>query len=245
MNRTPLRAISDEDRLIYRRDGAVCLRQVFDRDWIDALLPIARRIVVDREDVGLLPHRPVNFMTRVIPNSASWRSIHPSARRAGEPWNRAKCVSCSTEIFAKPPRSDARTVWHNDRAGWPVTGKMIPSFWMPLTPIVKANSLEVIAGTQNNDVLYWNSTANSRQMVKPEGRCHPRWRGGAQQSGIHLSLMETWNRAMRCSFHPWVLHYSFGNPTDEWRIAVSIRPLGDDIRCGSTPRMRQHGRHQL
>jgi hypothetical protein len=29
--------------------------------------------------------------------------------------------------------------------------------------------------------------------------------------------------------HPWVLHYSGGNPTDVWRIALSVRVFGDDI----------------
>ena len=66
MNRRPLRPISDEDIEAYRRDGAVCLRKVFDQDWIDALLPIAQAMVIEKRDFGLLPHRPVNFMSRVI-----------------------------------------------------------------------------------------------------------------------------------------------------------------------------------
>ena len=35
--------------------------------------------------------------------------------------------------------------------------------------------------------------------------------------------------------HPWTLHYSHGNPTDEWRIAVSIRVFGDDILWDPRP----------
>ena len=35
--------------------------------------------------------------------------------------------------------------------------------------------------------------------------------------------------------HPWALHYSAGNPTDDWRIAVSVRLFGDDIRWAPRP----------
>ena len=35
--------------------------------------------------------------------------------------------------------------------------------------------------------------------------------------------------------HPWTLHYSAGNPTDDWRIAISVRVFGDDIRWAPRP----------
>ncbi|MEL7030416.1 MAG: hypothetical protein AAGL49_14680, partial [Pseudomonadota bacterium] len=34
---------------------------------------------------------------------------------------------------------------------------------------------------------------------------------------------------------PWTLHYSAGNTSDDWRIAVSIRVFGDDIRWAPRP----------
>jgi hypothetical protein len=235
MNRRPLRPISDDDRLTYAQDGAVCLRKVFDQDWIESLLPIAKRIVIDKEDFGLLPHRPVNFMTRVIPEFRDLAFNSPLGEACGLTLGSKEIRFLFDQIFAKAPQSDAKTIWHNDRAGWPVTGKMIPSFWMPLTPIVKANSLEVIAGTHNNDVLYWNSTANSRQMVKPEGRV-PVPDGEAVRNNPNFKFL-SWEMEPGDALliHPWVLHYSSGNPTGDWRIAISIRPLGDDIRWDPRP----------
>jgi len=235
MNRSPLRPITDEDRAAYQRDGAVCLRQVFDQDWIDMLLPITRRMVIDKEDFGLLPHRPVNFMTRVIPEFRELAFNSPLGEACGRAMGSKEVRFLFDQIFAKAPQSDAKTVWHNDRSGWPVTGKMIPSFWMPLTPIVKANCLEVIAGTHTQDVLYWNSTANSRQMVKPEGRV-PVPDGEAVRNNPNFKFL-SWDMEPGdvLLVHPWVLHYSSGNPTDDWRIAISIRPLGDDIRWDPRP----------
>ena len=35
--------------------------------------------------------------------------------------------------------------------------------------------------------------------------------------------------------HPWVLHYSSGNTSAAWRIALSARIFGDDIRWEPRP----------
>ena len=35
--------------------------------------------------------------------------------------------------------------------------------------------------------------------------------------------------------HPRALHYSSGNPTDDWRIALSLRVFGDDVRWQPRP----------
>ncbi len=235
MNRRPLRPISQEDIDTYNRDGVVCLRQVFDKDWIESLLPIAERIVVDREDLGLLPHRPFNFMTRVIPEFRELVFNSPLGEACGRVMQSKEVRFLFDQIFAKAPQSDAKTVWHNDRSGWPVTGQMIPSFWMPLTPIVKANCLEVIAGTQNQDVKYWNSTANSRQMVKPDGRVNVPDGEAVRNNPDYTFLSWDMEPGDALLINPWVLHYSSGNPTDNWRIAISVRPLGDDIRWDPRP----------
>ena len=58
--------------------------------------------------------------------------------------------------------------------GFPVDGNMVPSLWIPLTKIVKANSLECIAGSQSQDVKYWLFSPNARKMIKPKDRVpHP------------------------------------------------------------------------
>ena len=35
--------------------------------------------------------------------------------------------------------------------------------------------------------------------------------------------------------NPRTLHYSAGNPLDDWRIAISVRVFGDDIRWAPRP----------
>ena len=235
LNREPLRPISAQDIESYRTDGAVCLRNVLSKDWIDLLAPVARRISVDKEDVGLLPTYPGRYMSRVVPEFRQLAFESPLAQAAGEVMESKEIRFFFDEIFAKSPQSSEETIWHCDRMGWPVDGKMVPSIWVPFTPIVKANSLEIMAGTQDQDVPYWLFSPNARQMIKPPDRVsHP---DAAKLRATPGARFLTWDMEPGdiLLVHPWVLHYSHGNPTDDWRIAVSLRVFGDDIRWAPRP----------
>jgi ectoine hydroxylase-related dioxygenase (phytanoyl-CoA dioxygenase family) len=234
-NERPLRPISQEDIDTYEREGVVCLRRVFDRAWIDSLVSVARRLLIDKEDFGLLPSYPGRYMARRIPEFRRLVFSSPIAEAAARTMGSREARFFFDEIFAKGPQSTERTIWHTDRMGWPVTGKMVPSLWMPLTPIVEANSLEVIAGSQHEDVRYWLFSPNARQMIKPPDRvshpdCEP-LRNDPSKRFLRWN-MEPGDLLV---VHPWALHYSHGNPTDDWRIAVSVRVFGDDIRFAPRP----------
>lgn len=235
LNSRPLREVTQEDIETYKRDGVVCLRRVFDRDWIELLEPIARQVIIEKEDVGLLPTIPGRYMARCIPEYRRFLFESPFAEVAGQVMESQEIRFFFDEFFAKPPQSDARTLWHCDRMGWPVSGVMVPSLWIPLTPIVKANCLEVLAGTQHDDVPYWLFSPNARKMERPDGRVpHPDIESRRSEDGLRF-LSWDMDPGDMLIVHPWVLHYSSGNPTDDWRIAVSERVLGDDICWAPRP----------
>ena len=235
LNARPLRPVTDEDIETYARDGAVCLRKVFDPEWIEMLEPIARRVIVENADVGLLPTIPGRYLARCIPEYRKLIFESPIGEVAGQVMQSKEIRFFFDEFFGKPPKSDAKTIWHCDRMGWPVTGQMVPSLWMPLTPIVKANSLEVIAGTQSQDVKYWLFSPNARQMIKPDDRePHPECEH-LRDDPNYTFLSWDMDPGDLLLIHPWALHYSCGNPTDGYRIAVSVRVFGDDIRWQPRP----------
>ncbi len=235
LNKKPLRAVTQEDIDTYHRDGVVCLRQVFDPEWCELLDPIARRVIIDKEDVGLLPHIPGRYMARRLEEYRKLAFESPLAEVAGQVMQSKEVRFFFDEFFAKPAHSDFKTIWHTDRMGWPTIGNMVPSLWMPLTPIIKANSLECIAGSHTQDVRYWLFSPNARQMIKPDDRpSHPdceKLRGDPDVNFL------TWDMdpGDLLIVHPWTLHYSGGNPTDDWRISVSVRVFGDDIRWKPRP----------
>jgi ectoine hydroxylase-related dioxygenase (phytanoyl-CoA dioxygenase family) len=235
LNSRPLRPISEEDIATYARDGVVCLRQVFDPDWIRLIEPVARRITVDKEDVGLLPTAPGRYMSRLIPEFRRFVFEGPAAEAAGRVMQSKEIRFFFDEMFAKPPRSDQKTIWHVDRMGWPVTGVMVPSLWIPLGPVSKENCLECFAGSQHEDVPYWLFSPNARKMIRPEGRAsHP---DVEPRRATDPDKFRTWDMEPgdMLVVHPWTLHYSAGNTDDDWRIAVSVRVFGDDIRWAPRP----------
>ncbi len=235
LNSSPLRAITDEDRETYARDGAVCLRNVFDRDWIDSLLPIAKRLMIGKEDFGLPPHMHGSWMARQIPEFREFVFNSPMGEAASRAMGSAWVRFYIDLFFAKPPQSTTATPWHSDRGGWPFSGGMIPSFWMPLTPVNRDNGIEIIAGSHKQDVTYWNITAMSKKMIRPE-ECLNIPDGEAVRNNPDYTFlgweMEPGDALL---IHPWALHYSSGNPTDDCRIALTVRLLGDDTRWDPRP----------
>lgn len=234
-NDTPLRPISREDVDTYARDGVVCLRNVFDPAWLESLRPVTMRLLVDKEDFGLLPTYPGRYMARTIPEFRRFVFESPVAEAAARVLQSSEVRFFFDEIFAKAPRSAEKTIWHTDRMGWPVSGKTVPSLWIPLTPIVEENSLEVIAGSQVQDVRYWLFSPNARQMIRPPDRAsHPDCEPLRGDPAVRF-LRWRMNVGDMLVVHPWALHYSHGNPTDDWRIALSVRVFGDDIRWDPRP----------
>lgn len=235
LNKHPIRAVTPEDREIYQREGAVCLRQVFDPEWIEMLRPIGKRISVDSEDFGLLPAMPGRYMSRTVAEFRSFIFDSPMAEVAGQVIGSEKVRFFFDEIFAKPPRSESKTIWHVDRMGWPVTGMMVPSLWVPLGPVKAENSLEFIVGSHTQDVPYWLFSPNARQMIKPDERVpHPdeaKLRANPDNEFKSYDL----EAGDMLVVHPWTLHYSSGNTADDWRIAISTRIFGDDIRWQPRP----------
>ena len=114
-NRTPLRKITAEDAETYARDGVVCLRQVFDRDWIASLKPFVERIMIAKEDFGLLPTCSNRYMTRVIPEFRRFIFESALGEACGRTLRSREVRFFFDEIFAKAPQSQAKTVWHNAR----------------------------------------------------------------------------------------------------------------------------------
>jgi hypothetical protein len=235
LNRSPLRPISDEDRATYERDGVVLLRRVLSPEWIALLRSPAERLCRDKEDFGLLPTYPGRYMARTMPEFRKLVFEGPVAEAACRVMGSREAHFFFDEIFAKAPQSSEKTIWHTDRMGWPVSGKMVPSLWMPLTPIVPENSLECIGGSHTQDVRYWLFSPNARQMIRPPDRAsHPDCESLRGDPSVRF-LRWQMDPGDLLVVHPWTLHYSHGNPTDDWRIAVSLRIFGDDIRWDPRP----------
>ena len=110
LNRSPQNPITDEDIATYERDGCVVLRGVCNAEWIERLMPVAKRLVIDKEDFGLLPSYPGRYMARTIPQFRELAFESPLAEAACRVMGSREAHFFFDEIFAKAPRSPEKTI---------------------------------------------------------------------------------------------------------------------------------------
>lgn len=234
MNKHPLHPVTQDHIDTYKRDGVVCLRSMFSREWIDFLLPEA-----EAARDGKIPRLSGNFGDMHL-----WRRSEvfrqyvfesPAAEIVGRTMRSKEVRFFFEKVWAKKPRSTDATRWHTDQMSFPVEGEMAPSFWMALTPVTKENSLECVAGSHRDTTRYWNWTYNSEQMIRPPDR--PEfidYNSRRDEPGVTILSwdMEPGDCLL---IHPSCYHYSCGNPLDQWRIALSTRWFGDDVTWDPRP----------
>ncbi|MCZ6774027.1 MAG: phytanoyl-CoA dioxygenase family protein [Proteobacteria bacterium] len=248
MNKELPRSITEEEIETYARDGVVCIRGLFDRDWVESLLAAWDRVVADPSAYGLITAAKergideqsgavsIKHLCRAVPEFKAYMQESPAAEIVGRLMGARKVGFFYDQIFAKEPRSDTKTVWHHDAPGWPVAGNQLPSFWMPLTPISRENSLECLGGMHTIEELYWPPTRDSMRMQQPKDRevC-PDFDARRDDPSLTFLWWEM-EPGDALLIHSRSLHYSAGNlhPTQR-RVALSTRWYGDDVFWSSRP----------
>lgn len=234
-NTSPEASIETHHREDWIENGVVCVRQVFNKDWIDSIRPACRGIAVDNKDFGLLPTLPGRYMSRTIEPIRRFIFESPLAEAAGRVMGSKEIRFFFDELFAKPPQSESKTLWHSDRMGWPVVGEMVPSLWIPLHDVDRDNCLEVIPGSHRLDYPHWLFSPNAQKMLRPADR--PKHPDEAALRADPKNRFQSWDLEAgdMLILHPWLLHYSAGNTADDWRLALSVRVFGDDIRWAPRP----------
>ena len=155
MNRKPGHKVTEDDIRRYEEDGVVCLRGMFDAEWI-ALL--TRGIDRNRAEPG---HRSriydrTDDDRTFFYDSDSWRRIgeyerfvreSPCAEVAATLMGSNKVNLYFDAVFVRSPGQPFRTPWHQDEPYWSVDGFQTVSIWMPLVPVEKRSALELIPGS--------------------------------------------------------------------------------------------------
>jgi ectoine hydroxylase-related dioxygenase (phytanoyl-CoA dioxygenase family) len=252
MNRSPLRPVAAEDVETYARDGAVCLRDVFDQDWVSLLLAAAKAHIQKLEQAANVgagerlewalgrarkEHKSpaLKHLWHDIPSFREYILRSPCAEVTAQVLRSRTLNFFYDELFYKPAGIATPTNWHTDQPGWPVDGFMTPSVWMPLTPVDAESGLEVIAGSHKAYKPYWNMTNNSVKMVKPADRFdYPDCEAMRSDPSVRF-LSWTMKPGDLLIVHPCALHASRGKPGSEARVALSTRWFGEDIRWNPRP----------
>jgi ectoine hydroxylase-related dioxygenase (phytanoyl-CoA dioxygenase family) len=221
----------------FRRDGAVCVRQLLApqevallREGIDANLaaPSARAKVASRaDDPGQFVEDFCNWQ-----DNAAYRSVifdSPLAAAAGVLTGSEHIRLYHDHMLTKEPGTRAPTPWHQDQPYYNVEGTLNCSMWIAVDPVRRHSTLEFVAGSHRGPWLMPRSFMDSQAKWFPEGSLAELPDIEAQRASLPILGWEIEPGDVVC-FHMLALHASRGVDGDRRRRVFSVRWLGDDMR---------------
>jgi ectoine hydroxylase-related dioxygenase (phytanoyl-CoA dioxygenase family) len=228
--------LAEKDITDFQRDGAVCLRGIFDlkmvallREGIERNLraPSPRaKIASDKGDPGLFVEDFCNWQE----NDAYRRFIFQSDLgeiSAGLMHSRTARLY-HDHMLTKESGTLQRTPWHQDQPYYNIDGAMNVSFWIPVDPVSRAATLEFVAGSHKGPWLMPRSFRDREAKWFPEGSLADLPDIEANR-GAHNILGWALQPGDCVAFHMLTLHGSAGVEPGRRRRVFSVRFMGDDI----------------
>ena len=133
-----VREITQDEISQYERDGAICLRGLFDPDWVARIQDALERLLqTDRGKRGDLSapgssgrFNNATFMWRFDPDFRAFVFESPAAEIARQMMRSRTSRFFYDHLFVKEPRTRETTPWHHDQPYWPVRGEQVCSIWL-------------------------------------------------------------------------------------------------------------------
>ena len=226
--------LSKNDIDFYQDQGAILIKNVFS-SWIDMLRqgfdkvlnepgPHARENVTDKEG-------------RFFEDYCNWQRISefkkfakesPAAQIVAEATGSKSIQLFHEHIFVKDPGTSKETPWHQDMPYYCVDGNDTGSFWIPLDPVTKENSLQVLLGSHKFPKLVRPTKwSNDKPWYKDNDNFMDMPDITKMEKNILSSEMNIGDAIL---FNFKVLHSSSGNTEKIPRRAFSMRFIGDDVK---------------
>jgi ectoine hydroxylase-related dioxygenase (phytanoyl-CoA dioxygenase family) len=220
----------------YKKDGAVCIRQVLTTTEIEVL----------REGIALNLHSPSHRIKiasksddpgRFIEDFCTWQA-NPYYKRfiyespvsviAAELMGSKKTRLYHDHLLVKEPGTRQCTPWHQDQPYYNIEGMQNCSLWIPIDPVPHASTLEFVAGSHLGPWLMPRSFMDQQAKWFPEGSLAELPDVDAQRENYTILGWEITPGDIVC-FHMLTLHAAGGVSVDQQRRVFSLRFLGDDI----------------
>ena len=224
--------LTNDEINFYQKQGALIIKNVF-KPWINILREGFEKVL---KEPG--PHARENIKNeegRFFEDYCNWQRISefkkfaeesPAAQIIGEA-TRSKSIQLFHEhIFVKDPGTIKETPWHQDMPYYCVNGNDTGSFWIPLDPITKENSLQILLGSHKLPKLVRPTKwSNNKPWYKND-------KNFMDMPSINTDeniLKSEMNLGDAILFNFKVLHSSPGNLENIPRRAFSMRFIGDDV----------------
>ena len=220
----------------FQRDGAVCIRQLFTpaemavlRSGIDAnlarLSPRAK-VASSRDDPGFFVEDFCNWQDN--PDYRRFICESALAETAGRLMQSTTARLYHDHMLTKEPGTRQPTPWHQDQPYYNVEGSQNASFWIPVDPVSRESSLELVAGSHRGPWLMPRSFMDAQAKWFPEGSLADLPNIEAARDDYPILGWELQPGDAVC-FHMLTLHASRGVTGPNRRRVFSVRFLGDDI----------------
>lgn len=160
MKKPLLRDITDDESRQFLRDGVVCLRGVIAPEWLELTRagmeelraqPSPYATVVDAEPLYMLidqmPSLHNDKLRRVVFESGAGEVAKQLLGASRLRW-------LYDQLFYKGAGPVAETPWHQDTAYGFIEGMNIVRVWMPVDPVPRQTTIEVVRGSHLWNVVY-------------------------------------------------------------------------------------------
>ncbi len=168
LNREPLREITQDEIATFERDGVICLRGLFDAEWIPLMRHAAEaclaaptelhaEVAAARDEGGRFFHD--TFVWRHNEDCRRFVFESPAAAIAARVMGAKKVNIIFDQWLIKEPGTPTRTPWHHDLTYWPVNGWQIATLWMALDPVSdESGGVEYVKGSHRWGQRYLPAT---------------------------------------------------------------------------------------
>ena len=243
MMQDPEGLIPDETVERFQRDGAVVLRQVFAKDWLDRLAqgiernlllpgPMARQYT-DPDAPGRFFGDYCNWQR--IPQYRYFITRSPAAAMAARLMGSARVQFFHEHVLVKEPGTEEPTPWHHDLPYYCVEGDDTVSFWTPLDPVPEHVCPKFVAGSHRWGKLFFPRMFRDGEKYDYNGSGYEPVPDIDGNPGDYEILSWALEPGDTLAFNYKTLHNAPPNPGPGRRRGFAHRWLGDDVRFCERP----------
>jgi len=246
MNREPLRPLADEEIESFRRDGVVCLRGLFDPQWVDYLREQVEEDI--RNPSGMVKNINARGAsgfffgdTFVCHHAGGFRKAvfeSPSAPILAALFAASRVNLLFDQILVKEPRTSTPTTWHQDITYWPVAGTQVATLWLALDRVTRATgAVEYVRGSHLWGKRYLAVSFDPDQRYEEDLPPVPDIEAARDEYDIVCFDLEPGD----CTVHDArLLHGAPPNDSPESRRRAYIqRWTGDDVTYNPRPNLQR------
>jgi ectoine hydroxylase-related dioxygenase (phytanoyl-CoA dioxygenase family) len=156
MNRSPLREITDDEIRRYDADGIVCLRGMFDADWLARLAELVEEDLAAPGPLTMELERSAaagrfffdTFMWTRMEGFREFVFCSPAAEIAARISGSSRVNIFFDQLLIKESGTEEPTPWHNDLPYWPLDGARISTVWLALDEVTRdSGAVEYVKGS--------------------------------------------------------------------------------------------------